>query len=401
MRFPPLERRRRESLLTLTGRRSAPGRCPAEAHTESFRAGTLFAIWRCMAAGHRRHGRDRAFAPPDVLYANVNAMAFGCGVSVRVERERTARVETLPNHNVRHGIGFIDLHQDMLSGVARLEGGFPVYGSSYLSGSSRAAAIWSSLYPDAEEASLLTQLDAHDELLRSHSASLRLVTTVDDVDAEDLRTGVLPHSEGFNLPGIEPHELDWLWTERSLRSLSLTWNYETDYGFSCYQDVAAPLKHAGQQLVRALGESPLLLDLAHLNEAGFYQSLDLYAPPVLVSHSFARAVGDHPRGLSDEQLRALGEHGGLVGLAFVPDFLGRGSVDEALRHIDRIVSLAGEEAISIGSDWGVTDMGELGGQTSLAGLLDAVASNYGEQLAEKFAYANASGFLRAQLPLAV
>jgi membrane dipeptidase len=310
-------------------------------------------------------------------------------------------VKTLPDHNVGHTNGFIDLHQDMLSGVARLDGGFPAYGSSYLAGSSRAAAILSSLYPDNTDDSLLAQLEAHDGLLKTHSSHLRLVTTVGDLDADDHRTGVLPHSEGFHLPGIGADDLHRLWSERSLRSLSMTWNYETDYALSCYDDEAAPLKLAGRKLVREMQTSPLMLDLAHLNEGGFYQALDLYAPPVLVTHSFCRAIGDHPRGLTDGQLRALGEHGGLIGVAFVADFLGRGSVEEALRHIDRIATVVGPHAVSIGTDWGVTDAGELADQASLVGLLAAVADGFGEDLARRFAYSNAASFLREQLPLAV
>jgi membrane dipeptidase len=300
-----------------------------------------------------------------------------------------------------HRIGFIDLHQDMLSGVARLDGNFPMYGSHHLTGSAHAAAIWSSLYPHESGSSLLAQLDAHAELLARHGSSLRLVTTASDVDLDDHRTGVLPHSEGLQLPGVDPEDLHRLWAERSLRSLALTWNYETDYGFSCYDYDAAPLKPEGRRLVRAMQDSPLLLDLAHLNEGGFYEALDLYAPPVLVTHSFCRAIGDHPRGLTDGQLRALGEHGGLVGVTFVPDFLGAGSVDEALRHIDHVVSLVGEDAVSMGSDWGVTDMGELGDAASLVRLFDAVSRSHGEHVAEKFVFGNARDFLRAQLPLAV
>jgi membrane dipeptidase len=121
---------------------------------------------------------------------------------------------------------------------------------------------------------------------------------------------------------------------------------------------------------------------------------------VLVTHTFCRAITDHPRGLTDDQLRALGEHGGLVGLAFPPDFLGqRGSVDEALRHIDRIATLAGEDAVSIGSDWGVAEMGELGDPSALGVLVEAVDSSYGPALSEKFAYASAHDFLRTHLPL--
>jgi len=302
--------------------------------------------------------------------------------------------------NDAHGIGFIDLHQDMLSGVARLDGDFPAYGSNHLTGSAHAATIWSSLYPHETGYDLLAQLEAHDELLRVHGSHLRLVSTVADLDAADPRTGVLPHSEGLQLPGVELEDLDRLWTECSLRSLALTWNYETDYAFSCYDGNAAPLKPEGRRLVRALEQSPLQLDLAHLNERGFYEVLDLYAPPVLVTHTFCRTIGDHPRGLTDAQLRALADHGGLVGVTFVPDFLGAGSIDEALRHIDHIVSLVGEKAISVGTDWGVTDMGEIGDPASLVRLFDAVNVSHGPELTERFAITNAEEFLRAQLPLA-
>jgi len=287
----------------------------------------------------------------------------------------------------------------MLHGVLQLDGGFVDYGSSYLTGPSHAAAVWSSLFPHTPDASLVALLEEHQELIGSHDSALRLVTTVADLDSDDPRIGVLPHSEGFHLPAIEAAALDSLWADHSLRSLALTWNYETDYGFSCYDDAVAPLKPAGRQLVRALEESPLLLDVAHLNDGGFYDTLDLYAPPVLVTHSFCRSITEHPRGLTDDQLRALGEHGGLVGLAFDPDFLGTGSVGEAMRHIDRIASLAGESAVSIGSDWGVAEMGELGDPEALLVLLDAVAHTYGSGMAERFAFSNAYDFLRTQLPL--
>jgi len=295
---------------------------------------------------------------------------------------------------------FIDLHQDMLHGIARLDGGFYDYSPSYLSGTAHASAIWSSMYPLLPESSIVSQLAAHKVLLGSHSSSLRLVSTAADLDSGDPRTGVLPHSEGFHLPDVSAETLESLWTDHTLRSLALTWNDETEYAYSCYGHRAAPLKPAGRKLVAALERSPMLLDLAHINDGGFYDVLDRYAPPVLVTHSFSRAVADHPRGLTDAQLRAVGEHGGLVGLAFDPDFLGRGSIDEALRHVDRIASLAGEDVVSVGSDWGVARMGELHDHATLADLLRAVESTYGAGLAEKFAFANAYEFLRDQLPLA-
>jgi membrane dipeptidase len=305
----------------------------------------------------------------------------------------------LPTKTALSTTTIIDLHQDMLAGVSKRVGGFSDYGTSFLAGPARTAAMFSSMYPDSEDATLLGQLAAHEELLATHSAVLRLVTTADDLDADDPRTGVLPHSEGLTLPDVEPEALGSLWAEHSLRSLALTWNHETDYGYSCYDDSTAPLKPVGRKLLGILETSPILLDLAHLNEAGFYDALETYAPPLLVTHTFCRAIGDHPRGLTDDQLRALGEHGGLVGLAFDPDFLGQGSIDDALRHVDRIATLAGEDTVSIGSDWGVAEMGELGDPESLVELVDAVGRGYGQSLADRFAFANAYDFLRSQLPL--
>jgi len=307
----------------------------------------------------------------------------------------------VPTPEVLQKRGFIDLHQDMLSGVTQLDGGFPAYGPKYLTGPSTATAVLSSLFPHGPASSLLGELEAHEQLLGSHSSALRLITTVDDMLATDPRTGLLPHSEGFQLPGVGPDALDHLWAEYSLRSLALTWNHETDYGFSCYDAGGERLKPAGRDLLRSLEHSPLLLDLAHLNDAGFDEALCVYSAPVLVSHSFCRAIVDHPRGLDDDQLRALGDHGGLVGVAFVPEFLGeRGSIDEALRHVDRVATLAGEGAVSIGTDWGVADMGELENPEALFGLVDAVADAFGSDLAERFAFANAYDFLCDQLPLA-
>ena len=294
---------------------------------------------------------------------------------------------------------FIDLHQDVLSGVTRMQGGFPDYGSAFLTGQCRTAAVFSSLYPDHPETSLLGQLREHDTMVRAHGSALRLITTLDDLDSADSRIGLLPHSEGLQLPDVEPEALEVLWAAHSLRSLSLTWNHETAYGFGSFDDAAAPIKAAGRRLLSALEASPIFLDLAHLNDAGFHEALDRYAPPVLVTHTFCRSIVDHPRGLTDAQLLALGEHGGLVGLAFPPDFLGeRGTIDEALRHIDRIARLAGEEALAIGSDWGVAEMGELAGPDALVGLLGAVERFHGAAIAERFAFANAMAFLRDQLP---
>jgi len=97
----------------------------------------------------------------------------------------------------RHKTRFIDLHQDMLSVVTRLDGDFPAYGSNYLTDSSHAAAVWSSLTAQSGS-SLIEQLEAHDRACFGPTASsLRLITSAEDLDAEGSADGILPHSEVF------------------------------------------------------------------------------------------------------------------------------------------------------------------------------------------------------------
>ena len=303
---------------------------------------------------------------------------FSLGTGSRLQPRDGGRA-TLRADDAIQRAGFIDLHQDMLSGVAQIDGGLPGLRLDLpRPARARAAAVWSSLYP--AHPGRLAPRPARRPIATcssSHSSSLRLITTVADLDAEDSRTGVLPHSEGFHLPAVGCRDA------RGAVGGALPAQPRPDVELrdrvrlQLLRRPAAPLKPAGRRPRSRARASPLFLDLAHLNEAGFYEALELYAPPVLVTHSFCRAIVDHPRGLADDQLRALGEHGGSCRPRVLPRLpRPTGSVDEALRHVDRIASLAGEDAVSIGSDWGVAPMGELGDPAALAELMVAAVEQY-------------------------
>ena len=82
----------------------------------------------------------------------------------------------------------------------------------------------------------------------------------------------------------------------------------------------------------------MLLDVSHLNEAGFWDVSELTAAPFIASHSNARALCDTPRNLTDDQLRALAQTGGVVGLNFYPPFLGGAGGFDALRaHLEHLL----------------------------------------------------------------
>ncbi len=110
----------------------------------------------------------------------------------------------------------------------------------------------------------------------------------------------------------------------------------------------------GEELVDRMNEQGLAVDLAHCNKKTFMQAVKRSKRPVFVSHTGVCGVFDLWRNIDDEQLRAVADSGGTVGIIFVPAFLaGRSFIDiePVLDHIDYVVNTVGEDHVSIGSDW--------------------------------------------------
>jgi membrane dipeptidase len=134
---------------------------------------------------------------------------------------------------------------------------------------------------------------------------------------------------------------------RGLRVLTLVWNNHLSWIRSCQDGagagVPAGLSAFGREVVRAMNRLGMVVDLSHAGERAFYDALETSARPVIASHSGCRSLHDHPRNLTDDQLRALGAAGGVVGIVFHPGFLGAdGRAEEArVRATDGYKALSG------------------------------------------------------------
>lgn len=154
-------------------------------------------------------------------------------------------------------------------------------------------------------------------------------------------------------------------TERSLnilrslyavgvRSIGLTHNISSAAGDGCLE--ARPgvgLSSYGARLIREMNRLGMLVDLAHASDSLFFSTLDVSDRPVAFTHGNARAICEHPRNLTDEQLKALAANGGIIGITFVPSFVDpqTATIDRLLDHVDRIVAVAGVDTVAIGSDF--------------------------------------------------
>jgi membrane dipeptidase len=141
-----------------------------------------------------------------------------------------------------------------------------------------------------------------------------------------------------------------------LRMVMLTYNSMTMIGAGCTERTDAGISNYGAQVVRKLNELGIIVDISHCGRRTTLDACELSSAPVIASHTSAQGVYDHARGKSDEELRAIADSGGVIGVVTVPFFLGPGAavgMDAMMDHIDYLVDLVGWEHVGIGSDWPV------------------------------------------------
>lgn len=170
--------------------------------------------------------------------------------------------------------------------------------------------------------------------------------------------------------------------ELGLRSLGLTWSRP-----NIFADGVGPrnegrgLTGLGKELVRQCNEMGVLIDVSHLNEPGFWDVIETSTRPIVASHSNARAVCDHERNLTDEQIKALAKNGGLMGLNYAVGFIVPGarsgadvSLSAMVDHIDHVVDLVGIEHVALGSDYdGATVPDVVGDAGRVQSLIEELA----------------------------
>lgn len=178
------------------------------------------------------------------------------------------------------------------------------------------------------------------------------------------KISVIPTIEEGGILEGKMERLEELYRE-GIRLVTILWNEENCIGYpnSREQDVMQKgLKPFGFEVVERMNELGILIDVSHLSDGGFYDVLKTSKAPVLASHSNARSVCAHPRNLTDEMIRMLGETGGVVGLNFYPYFLndsGKAGVEDMIRHVRHITNAGGVEVAAIGTDFDGFDEGEL------------------------------------------
>ena len=241
--------------------------------------------------------------------------------------------------------------------------------------------------------------------LEAESAGqLKVVRTADQLST-CLEEGVLAAIMHFEGAEAIDTNLDALlvFYEAGLRSVGIVWSWSNAFGhgvpflFPDSPDTGPGLTDAGKALVRGCNELGILVDVSHLNEKGFWDVARISDAPLVATHAGAHALCASTRNLTDAQLDAIGETGGLVGVNFHVGFLradGREDeetpIEDIVRHIDYIAGRIGIEQVAFGSDFdGATMPRDLGDVSGLPRLVAALqAHGYGEEELKKITHQN-------------
>ncbi|RLF89315.1 membrane dipeptidase, partial [Thermococci archaeon] len=187
--------------------------------------------------------------------------------------------------------------------------------------SARVMSVWSR--PEKRPIILRYTLEAINRLSKDveESSKFEIVGNVKEME-EAIKAGKVAFWLGIE--GGEPVEsldvLEILYF-LGLRVLTLTWSLRNQIGDGVFERTNGGLTNFGVEVVGKAEELGIILDLSHINEAGFWDTLDVTGFPVIASHSNAKALCDNPRNLTDEQIKAIAERDGVIGAVAIPAFV--------------------------------------------------------------------------------
>ncbi len=194
------------------------------------------------------------------------------------------------------------------------------------------------------------------EELEKNKEDLVLIKNLSDLQKieNNDKIGVLLSIEGGEPIETNLELLDFFY-RLGVRAMGLTWNERNMIANGAGEwGMLGGLSKFGREVVQRMNKLGMIVDVSHITPPGFWDVIEISEKPIIASHSNAYALCNHPRNLTDLQIKALAENGGVVGINFYSKFLnasGKSTLKDIIRHIDYIVELVGPDHVGMGSDF--------------------------------------------------
>ncbi len=185
-----------------------------------------------------------------------------------------------------------------------------------------------------------------------------------------------------------------------VRQVGLTWNYANALADGCKEKRNGGLTNFGRECVKEMVRLGMIVDVSHLSERGFWDVVSIPNILVMASHSNCLKYCNHPRNLTDDQIRAIISLDGLIGITYVPQFVVKSyqsaTPNHLLPHIEHIQYLGGENHIAFGSDFDgmVNKLTGLSSAMDIPAFYKTLMSYFPSNLVNKWSYLNAYYFYK-------
>lgn len=251
----------------------------------------------------------------------------------------------------------------------------------------------------------LAILDAASIEFNNNKDIIKVIKNKEDIDMaiKDQKMAVMIGMEG--LASLDEN-IDYLQTlyKYGVRHASLTWNEENKLATGSKGNVNRGITPLGKEAIKTMEKLGIILDVSHINEKSFWDVCDTVTKPFVASHSNVYSLCNNIRNLKDDQIKAIAQSGGVIGINAWPDFVDekRPSLEKLTRHIDYVVDLVGIDHIGFGFDFtdfldeaavttfaSVTNMNEFNNISQVQMLTNLLKEKgYSEEHIEKIAYKN-------------
>ena len=211
--------------------------------------------------------------------------------------------------------------------------------------------------PETAFHSTIEHLGKTAEVISKYPDRIMFIRTFADIAKakQENKLGVLANVQNSACMERDLKNLDVFYS-LGLRQIQLTFNWRNWVGDGCTERTQAGLSYFGVDMVKRMNELGMIVDVGHTGYQSTLDAVEVSDKPIVYSHTNCKALCDHPRNKTDDQIKALARKGGVMGLSCFNWFVSdkpRSTLDDLLNHFDHVAGLVGTDYIGIGSDFSV------------------------------------------------
>ncbi|MDK2802974.1 MAG: membrane dipeptidase [Oscillospiraceae bacterium] len=255
-------------------------------------------------------------------------------------------------------------------------------------------AFWISSHLEGQEAfdNFISQRDFFYEELDKNKDKIEIYSK-----DKTLKKGIcyaIPSIEGGSCIAGDIKNMDII-KKAGVKMITLCWNDDNDIAGGTYGKNR--LTDFGKEVIRYMEKENIMVDVSHLNIESFWDVINFADRPVIATHSNSDKIFSHKRNLNDDQIKAIVQMGGIIGVNFYKNFISYKqdySFDDICFHIDNMLKLGGENTVCMGSDFDGADMPScLNKIEKIEDFHFYVEEKFGKDIAEKIFFSNAQNFM--------